>query len=313
MNPFKLPEFLPLARYRFVFNLYDDLILPPYSTSTLRGIFGHSLRKIACMTKQKTCENCPLIATCPYIRIFANTENAALNASQKNTPPQAYIIEAEFNGKRFYQQGKNYSFDIVLIGNISNHLALIAFAFNQAFHRGVGKNKSRGNLINIQHEINGIWQDIYIEGKISEHQAVIKLPEIYNKNQHLHFETPVRLQEKGKILGKDNINATSLLKQLLRRFSTLMRLYITELDFQYQDLIDKAEVITAKSENLSWFDWARYSNRQQQEMKLGGVLGDFYFYDLPSEFSQIIYLGQYFHIGKETVFGLGKYSLKDIE
>lgn len=38
-----LPNTLPISRYRFTFLVKRDLRLPPYATSTLRGVFGHAL------------------------------------------------------------------------------------------------------------------------------------------------------------------------------------------------------------------------------------------------------------------------------
>ena len=61
---------LPLARYRFTAIAQAPLQLPPYAGSLLRGQFGASLRQVACMTRQPTCGGCPLLATCPYSRIF---------------------------------------------------------------------------------------------------------------------------------------------------------------------------------------------------------------------------------------------------
>ena len=41
---------LPVARYRFTFRMQHDLSLPEFAGSLLRGQFGASLRRIACMT-----------------------------------------------------------------------------------------------------------------------------------------------------------------------------------------------------------------------------------------------------------------------
>lgn len=309
MNPLNLPATLPLARYRFVFQLQDDLLLPPYAGSTLRGVFGHSLRKIACMTKQPECAHCPLLHTCPYTRIFANAVQTQLNASQKQTPPQAYIIEPP-REKRFYHQGEAYAFDMVLMGHIVEYLSLIAFAFDQAFYHGIGSRQSRGALSNIQIEHNGKWQNIFENQKIIEHNYLFRLPENYLSNIHIHFETPLRIQQQGKILGTNNISATAIAKQLLRRFSVIMQLYLAPVHLDIHKLMAYSEHIQGIAQNLWWHDWQRYSNRQKQSMKLGGVMGEWQFTDLPPEMAQLFYLGQWLHIGKETVFGLGKYRIK---
>ena len=70
-NPLNLPAELPIARYRFGFALESEMRLPEYAGSTLRGVFGHALRRLACMTRQKECSGCPLLQSCPYSRIFA--------------------------------------------------------------------------------------------------------------------------------------------------------------------------------------------------------------------------------------------------
>ena len=61
----------PVARYRFSWRVTRPLRLPDYAGSMLRGAFGHALRQVACMTKQKTCEACPLLAACAFPALFA--------------------------------------------------------------------------------------------------------------------------------------------------------------------------------------------------------------------------------------------------
>ncbi len=144
-NPLNLPAELPIARYRFSFRLNENLCLPPYAGSTLRGVFGHALRKAACMTRQKECGGCSLLQTCPYSRIFATPSSSLLNKSQHKNPPQPYIIEAFSDGIRYHPADSLYQFDIVLIGPVRQQLPLIAYAFGQAFKRGITKTTRRAH------------------------------------------------------------------------------------------------------------------------------------------------------------------------
>ena len=66
-NPMPVHSF-PLARYRFEFQATRPIRLPDYAGSMLRGAFGHALRKLACMTKQKDCAGCPLFRVAPTPR-----------------------------------------------------------------------------------------------------------------------------------------------------------------------------------------------------------------------------------------------------
>jgi hypothetical protein len=61
---------LAVARYQFNFEVQNTLHLNFYSGSMLRGVFGHALRHLACMTKMADCKQCQLYRTCPYPEIF---------------------------------------------------------------------------------------------------------------------------------------------------------------------------------------------------------------------------------------------------
>ena len=61
---------LPILRLHLTVRADSPLSLPPYAGSMLRGAFGMSLRKLACITKQKDCTTCPLYRSCPYPQIF---------------------------------------------------------------------------------------------------------------------------------------------------------------------------------------------------------------------------------------------------
>ena len=63
---------------------------------------------------------------------------------------------------------------------------------------------------------------------------------------------------------------------------------------------------------LRWFDWTRYSSRQQQEMALGGVVGAWRLNGPRDALASVwpwLWLGQWLHVGKNASFGLGGYQL----
>ena len=71
----------------------------------------------------------------------------------------------------------------------------------------------------------------------------------------------------------------------------------------------QAEAVRFNTGDLYWFDWERYSSRQQQTMKLGGLLGTLRLHGDLAPFGHLLHLGQWLHVGKETTFGLGRYTL----
>jgi CRISPR/Cas system endoribonuclease Cas6 (RAMP superfamily) len=83
------------------------------------------------------------------------------------------------------------------------------------------------------------------------------------------------------------------------------------LNLDFKGLIESSKNITVEKENLSWFDWERYSNRQETKMKMGGFMGSITFEGDLEEFLPFVQLGEYVHVGKGTSFGLGKYQIKE--
>ncbi|RKY70285.1 MAG: hypothetical protein DRQ24_09550, partial [Candidatus Latescibacterota bacterium] len=67
--------------------------------------------------------------------------------------------------------------------------------------------------------------------------------------------------------------------------------------------------VQVKASDLRWFDWTRYSSRQNRRMKLGGVLGEICFEGEWQSFLPFILLGEVVHVGKGTSFGLGQYAV----
>lgn len=301
-----LPDTIPVARYRFTFRLSSALQLPPYAGSTLRGVFGHALRRQICTCGREN-DHPP---HCPYSHIFTRPHHAGLDNSQQNTPPQPYLFEPPADGRTHYPAGASYRFNMVLTGQARLLLPLIVSALQYAFEQGVGTQKGRGMLDRLEVEHNGLWLDIGSGGRIRLHPDSLLLPEAYPADLTLHLYTPLRLQQHGKILRSDGLSNGLLLRQAMRRISALAELYWPQpLQADYPALAQWADSVQGRHE-LYWHDWQRYSNRQHRPMKLGGVTGRWHLYGVLPEFAALLYIGQWLHLGKETVFGLGGYRIQ---
>lgn len=301
--------FLPIARYQFHFRVTQPIELPEYAGSTIRGVFGRALRKISCMTKQDDCKACPLYQTCPYTNIFETPPKE--HQIQKFTQvPNGYIIEPPTWGEKYYRAGELFSFDLVLFGRLINQLPLIAFAFKRAFEFNIAGGKA--DLIDIQHyDSNGIISSIFEKDKIIDHSTNIHIPEQYPINLNIEIQTPLRLQENGKPLSVERMNLDRFLKTLLKRISLLSEFHYQSLNFDFDTLIAQIEQISDEK-NLVWQDWTRYSSRQQQKMKLGGVIGQWHLKNVPYEWAKLLDIGQWLHCGKNATFGLGKYKITNL-
>jgi len=56
-------------------------------------------------------------------------------------------------------------------------------------------------------------------------------------------------------------------------------------------------------------DIERYSRRQERRIPMGGLVGSVTYRGPLDEFLPWLALGEHVHVGKNTVFGMGKYRL----
>jgi hypothetical protein len=319
---------LPLVRYRFTFVMHDAVRLPELAGSALRGVFGHALRQLACMTKAKTCTGCPLIEQCPYPTIFEPHEKPSMRSKQQTSDnkfattlqhiPPPYVIEPPLCGAQTIAAGATISFNMQLIGAALPQLPLIIFAWQRAFARGINKTRSTGDLLTVEaFAADETASTIYSKEttQVQTHATHLIIP-AYTAPQdiHLHLLTPLRIEKNKVPLGPKEITAAALLRQLIRRVSLVMQFQYAENTAWHMDknTAQKLNALadTVKDERrLRWQEWSRYSSRQQQVMELGGVTGHWLLKQVPVELLPYLYLGQWLHAGKEAVFGLGKYEI----
>ena len=309
------PPVFPLARYRFDWRATAPIRLPDYAGSMLRGAFGHALRHLACMTKQKDCAGCPLLATCPYPATFAPPPPAQHTLQKFSQIPVPYIIEPPAWGGRQVDTGAVFSFHLVLVGRALAELPLITLAWRRALARGVGAGDGTAELERIVHCGEPGETEIHRPdaGTIAPHQQTVDFQTTgldAPSSLTLRFHTPLRLQQNGRALPAEKLDARVLLMALVRRINLLAEFHAGgPLLSDFSGLLATSQTIH-DCKDLQWRDWVRYSSRQQQKMTLGGVIGVWTMTGSLSPFLPYLHLGQWLHVGKEASFGLGQYTLE---
>jgi hypothetical protein len=300
------------------------LELPHYAGSLLRGQFGSALRHIACMTRQPTCAGCPLQSTCPYSQIFeAPAPPKGSHALQNFSDiPNPYIMEPPPPSARALQAGEDFVFHIVLIGHAREQLALVIFALQRALARGLTRERADSDLQQVDCvDVKGNAQTIWTHENTSlqKHQNTIELiagDAHYTGDSGvfcLKIHTPLRLQNQGRPLRVEELTPRVLVSNLARRTALLMEFHTEQKDWgeSAKHIIQLSQRLH-DTRQLRWYDWTRYSSRQRQEMKLGGVLGNWILHGDENTLSQIypwLWLGQWLHIGKNATMGMGGYTL----
>lgn len=303
---------LPLARYRFDCVAQTPIRLPDHAGSLLRGAFGHALRQVACITREKDCTPCAFQRGCPYIAVFAPGKPAQPHPLLQNSGiPAPYVIEPPAWGERVVGVGETFCFDLILIGRAVDHLPIVILAWRRALAHGLGAGDGKAELLAVIVE-DGQTLHTPGDGRVAPHLAIPPVPTISGPatTVTLHFSTPLRLQKNGAALPPHRLTPRPLILAAARRASLLAEFHGAGAPpIDWKALAAEADALH-DDHHLEWRDWTRYSSRQKQAMTLGGAVGEWTLTgDLVLAYPWL-HLGQWLHVGKETVFGLGGYRLE---
>jgi len=125
----------------------------------------------------------------------------------------------------------------------------------------------------------------------------------------LNFLTPTRIIYDSHLTL--DLEFHILVRNLLRRLSLLYYFHCNgdASEWDFNGIIEKAKEIKVHRRDLKWYDWERYSARQDVKMKMGGFTGSITFEGDIGPFMPLIKAGEILHTGKGTGFGLGKYEV----
>ena len=306
------------GKYRFLCRLETDAVLPYYKGSTFRGVFGHALKKVVCALKLQECRHCLLKNRCVYALVFETSESFALPEGSKiSNPPHPYVIEPPLTPKTDYQKGASFDFNLLLFGEINNSLPYFIYAFHRVGKLGIGKkiNGSRGKftLKAVSLDNKSIYTDS--DQKLHNTGSLISLtiPKLNQNHKSLRLkltlQTPLRVKFENRL--KADLPFHILVRTMLRRISSLLICYSAgEPDLDYKGLVRRAEAVRVTESDLKWFDWKRYSQRQDQNMLMGGMVGSITYEGRVGEYLPLIDFCSTVHLGKQTSFGLGKISME---
>ena len=300
---------LPLLRLHLTVRAEGPLQLPPYAGSMLRGAFGHALLALSPLPHADG-QPCALHASCPYCQLFAAPPLPGHSLQKFSHMPQPYVIEPPTGGAQRLQAGQTFGLGLVLIGKAIGLLPAVLQAWQRALRTGLGRDHTPCTLIDVHHE-NGIQRLSDKREQLSNLSTTLPPAPALGTQATLHFHTPLRLQVQGKPVRAAQLTARDLLVALARRSQLLHDVHLGAAAPQHDfaALSTQAAAITLQGEGLRWFDWGRYSQRQQQEMQLGGLLGSVHLQGALAPFAELLHLGQWLHIGKNASFGLGGYRL----
>jgi len=289
----------------------EKLKLPEFNSATLRGGFGYSFKKIACIMKDKReCKDCILKENCPYFKLF---ESKNLEEKYKiEEIPKPFVIEPPQMQKKYYNGGESLIFNLILFGEAMKYFPYFFLSFIKLGEIGLGKLKTKFKIDKVREDFPN-KKEIYNSKEENLKSLEAKEKIIFNKKGvkkvKLIFITPAKIKHNGKLLKK--LDFPVLIETILRRAYLLSKFWCGyDGVYDIKGIIEKSKEIKTEIEDLRWHDFERFSTRQKRYLKFGGILGEINFEGNLKEFLPILKIGSIIHIGKNTSFGLGKYMLK---
>jgi CRISPR-associated endoribonuclease Cas6 len=321
----------PFKRFEFQLIPEEPIILPSYKGSTLRGGFGNAFRKVVCALKKNDCDDCILKEKCVYSYVFETPPPSDTKIMRKyKAAPHPFVIEPPPEKRRSYTPKDEISFGLTLIGRAIDYLPYFIYTFDELGKMGIGKGRGKYELKTVKSQESKVKSEKQIIYSSDTKTLKSFKPSVLN----LHFNSPQPpLKIRGGAEGGGVMSLTlnfltparliydshltldlefhMLIRQLLRRISLLSYFHcgIDMSDWDFRGIIEKAKEVTVKKRHLKWYEWERYSARQDTRMNMGGFVGEITFEGNIEPFMPLIKAGEVLHVGKGTGFGLGKYGI----
>ncbi|MDD4914305.1 MAG: CRISPR system precrRNA processing endoribonuclease RAMP protein Cas6 [Methylococcales bacterium] len=300
---------IPIKSFLFHYTKTDAGSLPAFSGSAWRGALGHALKKTVCVVRNTPCNQCLLKNACAYSYVFETPLPANSEKMRKYTAvPHPFVLEPPSS-----VASPDYSLKINLFGHGERYLPYLIHALQKAGEEGIGAQRKIFDLQTVE-DIHpaGDTKTIYTQGQLQTPSTATS-PEIPALPPYIEIllHTPLRIKHDNQNIAGQNFNFSAFFSALLRRISMISYFHTDHpLETDFAGLTATAKTIQFSDQRLKWFDWTRYSSRQQTEMNMGGLIGSLNMDTRGLEaFWPYLWLGQWTHTGKATSMGMGAYTI----
>ncbi len=271
---------------------------------------------MVCAIKSSECTDCLLKEKCVYSYIFETPPSADTKIMRKyKSAPHPFIIEPPTGQRRAYNPRDEISFGLTLIGRAIDYFPYFIYAFDELGRIGLGKGKGKFELRDVGCNEETIYDSETKTLRTFKPNVLSFDPDLLNSETSgselitLHFLTPTRIVYNGHLTL--DLEFHILVRNLLRRLSLLYYFHCNgdPSEWNFREIIKKAEGVKVSGQGLRWHEWERYSARQKTRMNMGGFVGGITFEGATGPFMDLIRAGEVLHVGKGTGFGLGRYEI----
>jgi len=322
---------LPVASLRIVAEADRTVTLPRYAGSTLRGAFGHALKRLTCRHQLggTVCEGCvenqvavqnDEATRCVYGYLF-DTHRPAHSPllEHQREVPHPYVLRPVRGQGTSTTTDQPLIFEVQLCGYALDCVREVIAACVKLCRGGLGQGQGTS-------EVREVWECApFVEARRLAPftldggslclaggwaQAVAAAANLPDNRLAAQFVTPTWLTRAGAPV--DVPDFATLIRAVLRRLTLLGLFHGADVpEAHFRRLAKEAEGVRLVSWQGGWQDWYRYSSRQGRRMRFGGVIGRAVYAGSLGPFLPYLIYGQALHVGKACSFGGGWYYLSD--
>jgi len=297
---------LDINKYTIEYTVLEKLVLPEYSGSTFRGVFGHALKQLSCINMNEDCSICQHSKECIYSLVFEtkSPENDIPPFPGMNYIPHPFILRPGKKTMGHLRAGDVFSLELNIYGRFIDwsHYFLKALQNTGKIGAGKGKGKFRLNRIVDRASGNVLYRDgAYFSSPVTETLS-LNYEKSYN-NIQMQIITMLRFVKNRRMV--DDLTPEILFKEGSRRFRILVH-YYGQIDdeYDYRSIIESAKTIRFQN-NLSVKKISRYSNRRNKYINIDGLIGNMFMEGVPPQNYALLKVLEETHLGKSTVMGIG--------
>ncbi|XCN71681.1 MAG: CRISPR system precrRNA processing endoribonuclease RAMP protein Cas6 [Candidatus Electrothrix aestuarii] len=296
---------LTVSKYLFRLRAETSLRLPPYKGSALHGAFGHALKRISPFYYEELCAS--------------GNDGAA---------PRPYVLLPPLDSREHYPAGHPFSCELTLFGRAEQYFPVCHAALEfLGREMGLGLNRGKFTVEGVDRacppgkpSMANSAANSAMDSAALSCLDIVQFSPIMIRNDALRIYLPTRLRLKsdGHLLSEAP-EFHLFFARLLGRINTLASLYgggkmvEPELREQLLTLAQERIRLDEHTTDACWQDLPRFSGRQKQWMKFGGLLGSVTWQGAAEDFQPFLpYLaiGEWIHVGGKSSFGLGKYVVE---
>jgi len=299
-------------KLHFTVAFTEDTVLQKYKASALRGGMGEMLLRQNCIRDRK-CEKCDFAGECLVQRIMYSKMEIQPDF-MGGGDSVGYVLECE-NYREEFDAGDQLDFQVIIFGKTIVYFAQILDAFFRLGVYGVGKNKSRYEIVSVTNSrkepiLSGndvIMENYRIEavGRYVAHR--LKKFSADEDSVILKFQSPLALKHQGEFVREFEYEA--IIAAVKRRLYMLACFEGIETDVRGWIL---SEGVNSDSLEQHLVRIPRYSNRKNEKMNLEGIEGRCIISGIDAQILRVLLAGELLHIGKNTSFGFGRYHVSAV-